>query len=56
MNATELKIDDRVEGGRGEDHDTGRVVAIDGDQITVAWDSLVVTTQPAELLSLVDHS
>lgn len=42
-----LKINDRVEGGqRGtEDYDTGRVDAIDGDNVTVSWDSLVVTTQ-----------
>ena len=35
----------RVEGGEGEDHDTGRIAEIDGDQVTVAWDSEVVTTQ-----------
>lgn len=49
--ATELKVGQRVEGGCGEDHDTGRVQAIDGDQVTVAWDSGVVTTQAAELLT-----
>lgn len=50
---TELKINDRVEGGQHgtEDYDTGRVVAIDGgDQVTVAWDSLVETTQHKALL------
>lgn len=39
-----FKIDDRVEGGkRGtDDHDTGRVVEIDGDRVRVAWDSQVI--------------
>jgi len=43
---------DRVDGGEAdsEDYDTGRVVEVDGDQVTVAWDSEVITTQPAKLL------
>ena len=47
-------INDRVEGGiRGtEDHDTGRVTAVDGDQVTVSWDSLVETTQRSDWLRL----
>lgn len=50
-----LKINDRVCGGNPgtEDYDVGRVAAIVNDQVTVAWNSLVQTTQPAELLRLV---
>lgn len=51
--ATELKVGDRVEGGKKgtEDYDRGRVDIIHPDgQVTVSWDSLVVTTQPADLL------
>ena len=41
----------RVEAGdTEEDHDTGRVVAIEGDQVTVAWDSGTRTTQHFSLL------
>lgn len=49
-----VQVGDMVEGGNEgtEDHDTGRVVAIDGDQVTVAWDSGVRTTQPARLLRI----
>lgn len=44
-----LTIGARVEAGdNAEDHDTGRIVAIDGDQFTVAWDSGVRTTQQAD--------
>lgn len=44
---TGFEIGDRVEGGRPgtEDYDAGEVIAVDGDQVTVAWDSLVQTTQ-----------
>jgi hypothetical protein len=48
--SSEFEVGDRVEGGEGDDHDTGRVIEIDGDEITVAWDSGVRTTQPADLL------
>jgi hypothetical protein len=42
---------DQVEGGdTAEDYDRGEVTAVDGDQITVAWGSGVVTTQAAGLL------
>lgn len=44
----------RVEAGEGDDYDQGTIVAIDGDQITVAWDTLVRTTQSARLLTLID--
>lgn len=54
MNTTQntFEIDDRVEGGRPgtEDYDTGKVIAIEGDQITVAWSSGVRTTQSTSLL------
>lgn len=38
-----IKEDARVEAGEGEDHDTGRVVSVDGDMAIVAWDSGVKT-------------
>lgn len=50
-NTNELKVGDRVEGGTGEDYDRGTVDQIDGEQVTVRWDSLVVTTQPASILT-----
>lgn len=42
----------RVEGGEPgtEDHDTGRVVSVKGDMVTVAWDSGVTTTQRRDAL------
>lgn len=41
-------VGDRVEAGdTPEDYDTGTVVDVEGDRITVAWDSLVQTTQGA---------
>jgi hypothetical protein len=46
-----FQLDDRVEGGETpEDHERGTVLAIDGDQITVGWDSHIQTTQDAALL------
>ena len=49
---TQFNVGDRVEGGKygTEDYDTGRVVAIDGDVVTIAWDTLVQTTAPADAL------
>ena len=45
----EWEIGDRVQGGEiPADHDTGRVIAIDGDRITVGWDSGVITTVDAD--------
>lgn len=46
-------VGDRVEAGRPgtEDHDTGRVVAVEGDMVTVAWDSEQITTQPSAALT-----
>lgn len=50
-----LRVDDRVCGGQtAEDYDTGTVLAIDGDAVTVSWDSGVRTTQPASLLRRAD--
>ncbi len=48
---TEMAVGDRVEAGETpDDRDAGEVIAIDGDQATVAWDSLVTTTQHVSLL------
>ncbi len=43
-------IGDRVGGGEPgtDDHDTGTVEAVDGDVITVSWDSQRTTTHHAE--------
>lgn len=43
---------DMVEGGEPgtEDHDTGRVIEVDGDQVTVAWCNGERTTQSMGLL------
>ena len=46
----QFKVGDLVEGGQGDDYDTGRIDEVDGDQITVSWDSGVVTTQSATLI------
>lgn len=49
---TTWKTGDRVEGGATpEDHDTGRVVRVDGDLVTVAWSgSNETTTQRGDAL------
>lgn len=49
---TKFSVGDRVEGGRGEDHDHGRIVEIgdDGDSCVVAWDSCART--PCNLSAL----
>lgn len=44
-------VGDKVEAGEGEDHDTGTVIEVDGDQVTVAWDSGQRTTQPVDALT-----
>lgn len=46
-----LEIGDRVESGGGDDHDTGRIIAIDGDRAEVAWRTGVRTWQPLAMLS-----
>lgn len=48
-----ISIGDRVEGGRGEDHDTGVVLEVDGPMVTVQWDSYQTTTGPRDGLRLV---
>lgn len=48
----EWNVGDRVEGGKGEDYDTGTIHSIDEDQVTVSWDSGVRTTQPASIIRL----
>jgi hypothetical protein len=51
MDNSTMTIGSRVEGGDiVDDYDTGTVVAISGDQLEVAWDSGVRTTQPAAIL------
>jgi hypothetical protein len=52
VSAEQFGVGDRVVGGdTDEDYDTGRVVAVDGDQVEVAWDgSNERTTQSAHTL------
>ena len=46
-----ISVGMKVEGGSTvEDYDAGRVVDVDGDDVTVAWDSGVRTTQRAAAL------
>jgi hypothetical protein len=46
MGEDEVAKGDRVEAGEGDDHDTGRVLAVDGDRAEVGWDSGVRTWTP----------
>lgn len=44
----------RVEGGEGDDYDTGTVLQhIAGAQVLVAWDSGVTTPAPASILTVI---
>jgi len=43
-----------VEAGIGEDHDTGRIISIDGNMATIAWNSGVRTTCPISDLIVAD--
>lgn len=53
MNSTEIEIGMRVEAGKGDDHDTGKVMEIEGDQALVAWQTQVRTWAPiADLVIL----
>ncbi len=46
-----IQISTRIEGGNThDDYDTGRVTEIEGDEVTVAWDSGVSSTQHADVL------
>ena len=47
-----LTVGSRVEAGQGEDHDTGRIIEIDGEMALVAWDSGVKTRHPLADLTL----
>ena len=51
-----IKEDARVEAGEGEDHDTGRVVSVDGHIAIaiVAWDSGVKTPCQVEDLRKIE--
>lgn len=46
-----FKVGDLVTAGTGEDRDTGRVVKVVQDRVTVAWDTLVQTECVASLLT-----
>ena len=54
MKLKEIKYDAKVEGGRpySEDFDQGKIIGFDGDQVEVAWQSLISTVQPASMLRL----
>jgi hypothetical protein len=43
----------KVEAGEGEEHDTGYIHKLDGDEATVGWDSGVRTMCPIADLSVV---
>lgn len=45
---TTFQIGDRIQAGKGEDFDTGRIIGFDGDMAIVAWDSGVRTPCPIE--------
>lgn len=47
-----INVNDRIECGEvgTDDYDTGSVTSIENGQVTVAWDSLVATTQSIDLL------
>jgi hypothetical protein len=53
-----FKVGQRIEAGKKgtEDYDTGRVTKVEGDQITVAWDSGSKTTQPSRALKVDSES
>lgn len=38
-----LEAHTKIEAGKGEDHDTGHILAINGDMATVGWDSGIRT-------------
>jgi len=48
MARRKLRVGDRVQAGKGEDFDTGRIVSIDAKThvAVVAWDTLVMTPAP----------
>jgi FKBP-type peptidyl-prolyl cis-trans isomerase 2 len=50
MKTNELKTGQRIEAGIGDDRERGTIDTIDGDRVTVRWDSEIVTTQPIEAL------
>jgi len=39
------EVGDRVRAGYGADRDSGRIISVDGDYVTVAWDGGIRTTQ-----------
>lgn len=40
-----FQVGDRVEAGSGDDHDTGRILGIDGDEALIGWDSCIATIE-----------
>lgn len=46
METTQIEIGMQVEAGEGEDHDTGRVLEVDGDRALIAWGTQVRTWTP----------
>jgi len=46
----------KIEAGINEDHDTGRIVSIDGNMAMIAWDSGVRTVCPISDLSVADDA
>lgn len=50
------ELGDRITAGDGDGRESGKVIDIDGDSVTVAWDQGVTTTQPiAALADLTIH-
>lgn len=48
-----VKVDDTVSGGTtDEDYETGRVLNVEGNQVTVQWHSGETTTQDASVLTV----
>lgn len=43
MKMNEIQVGVRIEYGDGQDRDTGTISAVDGQSVTVNWDSLVQT-------------
>jgi hypothetical protein len=48
-----LESHTKVEAGNGDDHDTGHILAINGDMADVGWDSGVRTPCPITDLQIV---
>lgn len=51
VDCTRPEAGDRITAGPGEDRESGEVIDVDGDNVTVAWDQGVTTTQPLSALA-----